>query len=76
MKISKQRLRLRLLLLIAVFALLIPLILRLRQLSNDNTQEAEASRSFPETGKVVRGKFLEYWENKGGAAEFGLPISW
>src|SRR5437016_14411714 len=33
------------------------------------------SRTFPETGKVVRGKFLAYWETHGGVAQQGYPIS-
>jgi endonuclease YncB( thermonuclease family) len=30
---------------------------------------------FPETGKVVGGKFLTYWSNNGGLAQQGYPIS-
>ena len=33
------------------------------------------SRTFPETGKTVTGKFLEYWNAHGGLAQQGLPIS-
>lgn len=33
------------------------------------------SRTFPETGKTVRNKFLQYWENHGGLAQQGFPIS-
>src|SRR5215217_6030296 len=33
------------------------------------------SRTFPETGKVVKGKFLAYWDSHGGLAQQGLPIS-
>lgn len=32
-------------------------------------------RYFPETGFVVQGAFLRYWERNGGLARFGLPIS-
>ncbi|MCX7623549.1 MAG: glycoside hydrolase family protein [Thermomicrobium sp.] len=32
-------------------------------------------RYFPETGYVVRDPFLRYWEQNGGLARFGLPIS-
>ena len=35
----------------------------------------ETSRYFPETGKTVSGKFLEYWQNNGGLAVFGYPIT-
>ncbi len=34
-----------------------------------------ASRTFPETGKTVNGRFLEYWDTHGGLAQQGYPIS-
>jgi hypothetical protein len=33
------------------------------------------SRHFPETGKSVSGRFLLYWEQHGGLARQGFPIS-
>jgi hypothetical protein len=30
---------------------------------------------FPETGKAICGRFLEYWEANGGLARQGLPLS-
>jgi hypothetical protein len=33
------------------------------------------SRYFPETGKTVKGKFLDYWNSHGGLAQQGYPIS-
>lgn len=33
------------------------------------------SRTFPETGKTVKGRFLTYWNANGGLAQQGLPIS-
>lgn len=33
------------------------------------------SRTFTETGKTVKGKFLVYWNEHGGLAQQGLPIS-
>ncbi len=33
------------------------------------------SRTFPETGKTVKGRFLEYWNANGGLAQQGFPIS-
>jgi len=30
---------------------------------------------FAQTGHTVRGYFLEYWQNNGGLAQFGYPIS-
>lgn len=33
------------------------------------------NRTFPETGKTVNGLFLDYWDNNGGLAQQGFPIS-
>jgi acetyl esterase/lipase len=33
------------------------------------------SVTFPETGKSVSGRFLEYWQQHGGLAQQGYPIS-
>lgn len=33
------------------------------------------SRTFPQTGKTVSGKFLEYWLIHGGLPQQGFPIS-
>lgn len=33
------------------------------------------SRTFPETGKRVSGIFLDYWNDNGGLAQIGLPLS-
>jgi hypothetical protein len=33
------------------------------------------SRTFPETGKTVAGRFLEYWNQNGALAQQGYPIS-
>ncbi|HEX8228324.1 MAG TPA: hypothetical protein VF826_03305 [Chloroflexia bacterium] len=39
-------------------------------------QEATlADRFFPETGYLVQGRFLEYWESHGALQQFGYPIS-
>lgn len=40
-----------------------------------NTQAQGGSRTFPETGKTVSGKFLQYWDGHGGLAQQGFPIS-
>jgi glucose/arabinose dehydrogenase len=32
-------------------------------------------RCFPETGKCLRGAFLNYWFEHGGVAQFGLPVT-
>lgn len=36
---------------------------------------AAQGRLFPETGYTVFGKFLQYWNKRGGLAVFGYPIS-
>lgn len=36
---------------------------------------APGSQLFPETGKRVGGKFLDYWKSHGGLAQQGFPIS-
>lgn len=41
---------------------------RVPQVPNTATQHY-----FPETGQVVRGVFLRYWQQYGGLAQFGLP---
>src|SRR4051794_7914327 len=33
------------------------------------------SRTFPETGKTVRGIFLDYWDKNGGLAQQGYPLT-
>lgn len=35
----------------------------------------EAGMTFPETGKTIRGIFLEYWKSHGGLAQQGYPIT-
>jgi hypothetical protein len=33
------------------------------------------SRFFPETGRTVGGRFLDYWQSNGGLPVFGYPLS-
>jgi hypothetical protein len=35
----------------------------------------DARRIFPETGQILQGRFLGYWETHGGLAQYGYPIS-
>jgi predicted SnoaL-like aldol condensation-catalyzing enzyme len=34
-----------------------------------------AGLTFPETGKEIRGEFLDYWQKNGGLAQQGYPIT-
>lgn len=38
-------------------------------------QAQAGSRTYPETGKTVRGVFLQYWDTHGGLAQQGFPVS-
>ena len=38
-------------------------------------QAQSTSRTFTETGKTVKGRFLAYWDAHGGLAQQGFPIS-
>lgn len=42
---------------------------------NPGNIPGSGSRTFPETGKTVRGLFLDYWSKNGGLAQQGFPIS-
>src|SRR3954452_23366159 len=48
-------------------------ILPMTAASSSNAQGD--SRTFPETGKTVKGRFLQYWNEHGGLAQQGYPIS-
>jgi hypothetical protein len=37
--------------------------------------QGEESRTFPETGYTVNGRFLDYWQTNGGLSVFGYPLS-
>ena len=43
--------------------------------SSNPTQAQPSSRTFPETGKTVQGRFLDYWNSHGALAQQGFPIS-
>ena len=44
--------------------------------ANSRSSYAQASQiTFPETGKTLSGGFLAYWQQNGGLAQFGFPIS-
>jgi peptidoglycan/xylan/chitin deacetylase (PgdA/CDA1 family) len=41
----------------------------------EGVNPAPTERHFPQTGYTVRGNFLQYWNQFGGLAVFGYPIS-
>jgi hypothetical protein len=43
--------------------------------ASSDPAQVPTSRVFPETGKTVSGRFLEYWTANGGLAQQGYPIS-
>ncbi len=51
------------------------LMLAATMLAADTGSAQTGFRIFPETGKTVRGTFLEYWNTHGGLAQQGYPIS-
>jgi len=54
--------------LLVLVALVVPVVAR-PAAAQDN------SRTFPETGHTVRGRFLQYWEQHGGLAQQGFPLT-
>jgi hypothetical protein len=56
------------LLLLSVLALLL-------RLPSSTTLAQPDTRYFPETGKAISGRFLDYWNSHGGVAQQGFPIS-
>src|SRR3954447_25650800 len=43
--------------------------------SSSTTSVGREVQTFAETGKTVRGRFLDYWNSHGGLAQQGFPIS-
>src|SRR5690242_17438513 len=64
--------RTRLLSLLAIFLLTLP---GLPTFELVPAHAQSNGRIFPETGKTVSGRFLQYWQDHGGLAQQGLPIS-
>jgi hypothetical protein len=59
-----------------IFIAILLLITSASALAQPSGQASSATcRTFPETGKTVCGRFLEYWDNNGGLAQQGYPIS-
>jgi multiple sugar transport system substrate-binding protein len=58
------------------FSIMAALMLALSLLPLAGSTYAQGdSRTFPETGHTVSGKFLEYWNTHGGLAQQGLPLT-
>jgi hypothetical protein len=55
--------------------MLIALVLVIPAFSASPALAQDQSRTFPETGKTVRATFYTYWQNNGGLAQQGYPIS-
>src|SRR6478752_3139170 len=51
------------------------LALSLMSLAGKTTYAQGDSRTFPETGHTVSGKFLDYWNSHGGLAQQGYPLT-
>jgi branched-chain amino acid transport system substrate-binding protein len=51
------------------------LVLLVSMLPSSGSFAQGDSRTFPETGKTVKGKFLAYWNQHGGLPQQGFPIS-
>jgi len=60
---------------LAALSLLLGVFSTLGSAAGVRVAHADDSRTFPETGKTVSGKFLDYWNNNGGLAQQGYPIS-
>jgi branched-chain amino acid transport system substrate-binding protein len=57
-------------------SLMTALLLLLALLPTPGASQAQGtSRTFPETGHTVKGKFLEYWNSHGGLAQQGYPLT-
>lgn len=54
---------------VIIAALLLALI------PNQESHAQGSSYTFPETGKTITGRFLQYWSDHGGLAQQGYPIS-
>ncbi len=57
------------------FAVAMLALLALPALPTASSTAQGVSRTFPETGKTVSNKFLQYWEGHGGLTQQGYPIS-
>ncbi len=57
------------------WSLILAFLLMVNLLGLPDQAQAEDSRYFSETGYTVSGKFLQYWNDNGGLATYGFPIT-
>ncbi|HET9492858.1 MAG TPA: PDZ domain-containing protein, partial [Chloroflexia bacterium] len=57
-----------------IAALVLPALL-LPAAADSTVAAQRESRTFAETGKTVQGRFLRYWQEHGGVAQQGYPVS-
>jgi peptide/nickel transport system substrate-binding protein len=60
---------------LSIFTVFTLLLLMLPAMGGSVSYAQTPSRTFPETGKTVKGIFLKYWNEHGGLAQQGLPIT-
>lgn len=54
---------------------LVPLLLVLASEPTVLSAQASNEQCFPETGQCISGRFRAYWEEQGGLAVFGFPVT-
>jgi len=57
------------------FTVVLMFVLAMLPMSGSPASAQGSSHYFPETGHTVKGRFLQYWQQHGGLAQQGYPIS-
>ena len=60
---------------ISIFAVLMLVAVGLPSAPSTGYAQGTLSRTFPQTGKTVTGRFLQYWDTNGGLEQQGYPVS-
>ncbi len=71
MLLGERHLKIQKLLAVVVIALSLPTF----NCTSTSSYAQATSQLFPETGKLVKGAFLQYWKSHGGLPQQGYPIS-